>query len=173
MTAMATITRLDGHSFRGSHAERPRAPRFPRLPLYTAIGFVMFSLGAILFGSVSGIGTLKVEQGRAIAVRDIRIAVEPDETIRVSDARSQKEIAVFAPDQGGFVRGSLRAFNRMRFVDSVSESAPYRVIRWENGSVSLSDTGTGERFHLNAFGRDNAEAFAAFLEGYGTKGGSR
>jgi hypothetical protein len=33
------------------------------------------------------------------------------------------------------------------------------MIRWENGSVSLSDTATGERIYLNAFGPDNAAAY--------------
>jgi len=67
------------------------------------------------------------------------------------------------------VRGSLRALTRMRLVAEMPESLPYRLIRWENGSVSLSDTATGERLYLNAFGPDIAAAYAEMLASRGNE----
>ena len=172
MNMASTIATPSGAPRKGSRLTG-RGSRFPRLPLYTALAFVGFAMVAISFGTVTGIGTVMTDQGRPVAMRDIRIVVEADETLRVFDASTGAAIAQFAPGEGGFVRGSQRAFQRMRFVGDISDQAPWRVIRWENGAVSLSDTATGERFYLNAFGKDNAEAFAAFLDGHGAKGGTK
>jgi hypothetical protein len=46
---------------------------------------------------------------------------------------------------------------------SADMNAPYRLILWEDGRLSLSDTATGQRYYLNAFGIDNARAFAALF----------
>jgi putative photosynthetic complex assembly protein len=51
----------------------------------------------------------------------------------------------------------------MRQVATVPFDTPYRLIKWEAGAVSLSDTGTGERIYLDAFGPDNVAAFEALL----------
>ena len=85
----------------------------------------------------------------------------------MNDAATGERIAELQPGEGGFVRGSLRAFDRMRLVAQAPADAPLRIIRWENGAISLSDTATGERVYLNAFGPDNAAAYAAFLENHG------
>ena len=151
------------------HSPRARQ-RFPRYPLYGAIVFVAFSIGAMLFGQSTGIGTVLVDNGSPVAIRDIAIDQSDGDIVRVLDAGSGHEIASFSADEGGFVRGSLRALNRMRQVAGIPLTEPYRVIEWEDGSVSLSDSATGERFYLRAFGKDNAEAFASFLEGHGYRG---
>ena len=67
------------------------------------------------------------------------------------------------------VRGSMRALARMRMTAEVGINEPYRVIRWENGSVSLSDTKSGQRIYLNAFGPDQVAAFEKFLGNEGRK----
>ena len=77
--------------------------------------------------------------------------------------RSGRVMADFAPGEGGFVRGSLRALARMRMTAQVHINEPYRVIKWSNGSVSLSDTKSGQRIYLNAFGPDQVAAFEKFL----------
>ena len=98
------------------------------------------------------------------AIRDIVISGGMDLPVQVLDAHSGKTIASYPVGEGGFVRGSLRALSRMRFVAKTDESVPYRLIRWENGAISLSDTASVERLILNAFGPDNAAAFAALLD---------
>ena len=137
--------------------------RFPVAILLGAIGLVVFSAGAILFGQTTGLGLVKQEGGRPIALRDVTITRAPGDVVIVSDAATGATIAAFPQDAGGFVRGSLRAFERMRQVAAVPTGAAYRIIKWDTGRVSLSDTATGERIYLEAFGRDNAAAFAALL----------
>jgi hypothetical protein len=38
------------------------------------------------------------------------------------------------------------------------------LIRWANGTLSLEDPETGRKVPLDAFGPDNAGAFAAILD---------
>ena len=115
-----------------------RKTRFPRLPLYAAIAFLTFSIGAVLFGQSTGIGTLKDKTGKPVAIRDIVLKQTAEDKVLVLDANNGQEIASFGPNEGGFVRGSLRPLDRMRFVSKVPAEVPYRLIKWENGALSLS-----------------------------------
>ncbi|WP_377294863.1 photosynthetic complex assembly protein PuhC [Rhizobium sp. SG2393] len=147
-----------------------KTARIPAPLIAAAIGLLLFATGAVLFGQTTGHGVVRVDNGRAVAVRDIVLGRAAGDVVTVTDAVTGETIASYAADTGGFVRGSLRAFERMRQISAVPVETPYRLIRWESGHVSLSDTATGERITLEAFGRDNAAAFAALL---GNQGGSR
>jgi putative photosynthetic complex assembly protein len=101
-----------------------------------------------------------VESYRPQAIRDIVIAGAHDTEITISDARTgepsshlrRKRAVSCAAHSGRAVADAAGGGQRL-------EGLPYRLIRWENGSVSLSDTATGERIYLNAFGPDNAAAY--------------
>lgn len=142
---------------------------FPAWLLWATGALLLFTAGTVLVGRITGMGADGINPGRAMGVRDIVIVKDAAEQVLVRDARSGLIIAQYGPQDGGFVQGSLRAFNRMRQVAGVPPEAAYRLIRWENGQVSLSDTVTGERIYLEPFGRDSAAAFAALL----TKEGAR
>ncbi|MCB1427580.1 MAG: phosphonoacetaldehyde hydrolase [Nitratireductor sp.] len=168
---MDTVARETGFSERAGRRPQPSRKggrqgnsRFPIIPFYAVLGFLAVSVAATVFGSVTGVGKLEDPFGKPQAIRDIVISGGMDLPIEILDAHSGKTIATYPVGEGGFVRGSLRALTRMRFVAKVDESEPYRLIRWENGAVSLSDTASGERLLLNAFGPDNAAAFAALLD---------
>ncbi len=153
---------------RTEQAPPARTERFPRLPLYGAIGFVLFACAAVIFGQTTGIGTVRLSAGEPVAVRDIVMVADEDaDLVTVTDLVTGERLAAYAPNEGGFVRGAFRGLSRTRFVAGVPAEQPYRLIRWSGGAVSLSDTGTGERLYLDAFGRDNVAAFAQFLEGQG------
>lgn len=146
-----------------------RGNPFPTGILLGAAFLLVFAAGAVVFGQATGIGVIKHRTGAPIAMRDIAISRGENDTVIVTDAATGSEIAAYKKDMGGFVRGSLRAFERMRMVAKVSQTAPYRLIKWQAGTVSLSDTTTGERIYLEAFGQDNAAAFEALL---GAQGGA-
>jgi putative photosynthetic complex assembly protein len=149
---------------------KPRAaPRFPTVPLCAAMALIGISAGATVFGSMTGIGTVHDTFGRPAAIRDIVIAGGIDEKIDVVDVHTRAVIATYNEGEGGFVRGSMRALSRIRFVTDVGTAEPYRIIRWESGAVTLSDTVSGERIYLDAFGPDNAAAFEGLLEEKGSE----
>ena len=140
-------------------SDAPR-PRFPRLPLYTAIVMVGFVLALALFGRLTDIGTVRAEFGEPVAIRDFVIH-KASGTAKVVDVRTGELIAEF--NNEGFVFGVIRGMERIRLTREIANDQPYRLIKWQNGWVSLSDTVTGERVYLNAFGPDNVAAFERFL----------
>lgn len=145
-----------------------KAPnRFPAKMLLAALALVVFTTCAIIFGQTTGLGLVKQEVGTPTAIRDIVLARGDGDLVVVRDANTGDDIISYGPTAGGFVRGSLRAFERMRTVAAVPVETPYRLIKWDTGRVSLSDTATGERIYLEAFGRDNAAAFAALIDTHG------
>ena len=148
---------------KGPAADPSAAPRsrFPRLPLFTAIAMVGFVLALALFGRITDIGTVRAEFGKPIAIRDFVIQKEA-ELAKVVDLRSGQVIAEFKNE--GFVFGVIRGMERIRLTREIANDQPYRLIKWQNGWVSLSDTVTGERVYLNAFGPDNVAAFERFLQ---------
>tara|TARA_R110002020_G_scaffold36134_30_gene108739 strand:+ start:1262 stop:1768 length:507 start_codon:yes stop_codon:yes gene_type:complete len=143
--------------------------RFPRMPLVMGLGLIGFAMSAILFGMKTGVGTMINVYGQPVAIRDIVIDGAHDTKITITDAQTGEVIKILLPEESGFIRGSLRALSRMRLVAEQPATLPYRLIEWENGSVSLSDTATGERLYLNAFGPDNAAAYAELLASRGNK----
>ncbi len=146
----------------------PRGERFPTMPLYGAFAFITFAFAAVIFGQATDIGTVRVEAGEPVAVRDILLLKSTTrDIVTVTDYATGDQLAAYAQNEGGFVRGAFRGLSRIRLVNEVPETQPFRLIRWSSGAVSLSDTGTGERLYLDAFGRDNVAAFAQFLEGQG------
>ncbi len=140
-----------------------KTPPFPRLPLYSAFVLIAFAVVAIIFSQKTGIGTMLTDPGRPLDMIDLTISQTVDDRVLVTEANSGRVLADFAPGEGGFVRGSLRALARMRMTAEVDINEPYRVIKWSNGSVSLSDTKSGQRIYLNAFGPDQVAAFEKFL----------
>ena len=134
--------------------------RFPPLPLFAAITIVGLSLLLALIGKTTDIGTVRAQFGEPIAMRDVLFNQGTDRLAAI-DLRSGQVIADMKNE--GFVFGVIRGLERVRMTRDVPEGQPYRIIKWENGWVSLSDTGTGERIYINAFGPDNAAAFERIL----------
>lgn len=140
-----------------------RPPRFPRLPLFGALTFVAVVFVIVLFGRFTDIGTVRVATHTPVDIRDVVFLPQATGGMVVTDATNGAVIATIGPDEDGFVQGALRGLGRVRQIANVPSTQPYRLIKWQGGAVSLSDTGTGERIYLNAFGPDNAAAFARFL----------
>lgn len=72
-------------------------------------------------------------------------------------------IADLTPQQGGFIAGIHRVLVRERVKRGLSVHLPIRLIRFEDGRLSLRDDHTGWRAELIGFGRDNEAAFARLL----------
>ena len=155
------------HQIAGRKILRPRRESFPRLPLYTAFALIGFAVAAIIFGQATGIGTMLTDPGTPIDIVDLNLTQEADDRILVAETNSGRTLADFGPDEGGFIRGSMRALARMRMVADAEMDAPYRLIKWSSGALSLSDTATGQRIYLNAFGPDQVAAFERFLDSQG------
>jgi putative photosynthetic complex assembly protein len=70
--------------------------------------------------------------------------------------------AVVARMQGeqGFARGVLRALTRERIRRNLGHEKPFLLQGHDDGSLTLTDTATDERIHLDSFGSAQRAVFA-------------
>ncbi len=66
-------------------------------------------------------------------------------------------------DMNGFIGVMWRNFQRERMLHGLPDTAPIRVLRRENGRVSVIDDATGIDVALIGYGKDNVAAFARLV----------
>jgi putative photosynthetic complex assembly protein len=155
-------SRLAGTPAPGARKQAPRE-RFPRWPLFSALALLAFAIAATLFGRLTDIGTLRTPVTYPLAMRDVRFVLQDDETLLVEDAATGALVEAIEPNKDGFIRGALRGIGRERKLRGLAATEPYRIIRWDDGRLTLSDVATGLRVQLDPFGPTNSGAFARFL----------
>jgi putative photosynthetic complex assembly protein len=74
-----------------------------------------------------------------------------------------RELAVLPSADEGFIATSVRLLGRERRRYDVAETEPYRLTRWRDGRLTLTDPVIGTTIDLAAFGPTNARAFDIFL----------
>jgi len=94
----------------------------------------------------------------------IRIEAEGLARVTVRNAETGAVVAELSEAEGGFIAGVERAYARQRMLAGLPEDAPVRLVRWDDGKLSLIDPATGWRAELHGFGRDNTQAFARLFD---------
>lgn len=135
---------------------------FPRGPLVGAALLIMGAVLAVTAVRVSGVGTVKVADAAAVAVRDFRFEDRADGSIAVIDPRDGKLVEVVSGTHG-FMRGTLRGLARERRRMGIGSDQPFKLIGRADGRLTLEDPATGRRVDLESFGPANAVVFASLL----------
>lgn len=135
----------------------------PRSILLAAGAVLIFSLGLTFAAKSAGVGTLRAPSALAVHTRNLRFEDRADGAVTALDAANGAQIHLFLPGTNGFVRGVLRGMARERKLESIGAGACFELTRWSDGRLSIRDTETGRTVDLNAFGAENAAAFAALL----------
>ena len=136
-------------------------PVFPRwLPL--ALGALLLSvLLATAAVRLSGV-SIRTPDASAVQTRLLRFEDRPDGSVAVIDHANGRELQTLQGEQG-FLRGALRALARERRLHALGPQAPFELTARADGRLTLSDTATGARLDLEAFGPTNAGVFARLL----------
>ncbi len=104
----------------------------------------------------------RVAAGTApVATLSVQFA-DRDGDVVITDGTSGELITVLSGEHG-FVRSVMRGMARERRARQVPQTPPFRLMRWSDGRTTLDDPSTGRWVELDAFGPDNAGAFAAIL----------
>ncbi len=106
---------------------------------------------------------------------DLLMQDHDDGSITVTQAGTGAPVTTVPPATNGFLRALLSGLVReRRREDMGSPAIPFRLVRWSDGRLTVSDTATGRLIELEAFGHTNEEAFARLLDLAQTAGpGSR
>ena len=145
--------------------ERAESGPIPALALIGAGALVGFTMLAVTIGRTERIGLSGNPTGQPVASVAIRVLDRPDGTIRIEDAATERLIETIAPGQDNFVRATLRSFGQARLRAGLTPAEPFRLTRYDDGALSLSDEATGRSMNMGAFGPTNALAFAKLLPG--------
>lgn len=95
--------------------------------------------------------------------RTIVMAHGPDGSISILD-ESGATIASFAEGQAGFIAVVLKGLERERLVHRSDQTAPVRLVDYENGRLAIYDDTTGWSVELASFGKSNRAVFAKLLD---------
>jgi putative photosynthetic complex assembly protein len=125
---------------------------------------IAFALGAVAVGRASDVGTTHMPQARALQVLDLRVEDREGGGVVLRDAHDGRLVATVQPGEDGFLRATLRVMAQARLREGLPRDPPFRLTRWDNGTLSLDDVASGRRINLEAFGLGNAAAFARLLE---------
>lgn len=98
------------------------------------------------------------------SAREIVMARNDQGGIIVTDAETGETIADLDMQQAGFIAGVDRALDRERMKAGLPPDLPVRLVRWQNGRLSLVDPVTDWDVELIGFGPDNEAAFARLLD---------
>ncbi len=137
--------------------------RFPRAPLYAVFGLVFVAVAVVLFARATDIGTTRLQYAAPAETRDLRFEDRSDGSVAVHDATDGSVIDVVAPGTKGFIRTVMRGLAHSRVERGFGPEGSFRLTRWDDGRLSISDPLTGRQVQLVGFGTSNAEVFANLL----------
>ena len=138
-------------------------PLIPRGGLMAGAALVLFALAAVTTARLTGTGSMHMKLPAMVESRDLQFADGKGGAVLVYDASDQRLIDELAPGSNGFVRVVLRGLARERKLGDIGAQPPFRLSRFANGQITLTDTATGKLIDLDAFGSANTAAFARLM----------
>ncbi|MDB5656545.1 MAG: puhC [Tardiphaga sp.] len=138
-------------------------PLIPRGGLCAGAALVLFALAAVTASRLTGVGDVRMTVPEALQSRDLNFADGQGGAVLVYDHRDGQLIDTLAPGSNGFIRVVLRGLARERKLGDIGPQPPFRLTRHANGQLTLTDTTSGKRIDLDAFGAANVGAFARLM----------
>jgi putative photosynthetic complex assembly protein len=136
---------------------------FPSKVLMAAAAMIALTITAAATARWTGLGSIHEPQSAAAQSRELRFEDQPDGSISVYQAADGRLVETLAPGTDGFVRIVMRSLARERRLNDQGPDMPFRLIRWDDGRLSVADPATGRSIELSAFGSANARSFARLL----------
>jgi len=135
----------------------------PRGALLGAAALIGLSLIGATISRLYGVSATPAPPAAVVEMRELRFDDRADGAVVVTDARSGA-VQIVAPGTNGFLRGVVRGLAQERKRQNEGGETPFRLTRWSDGRLSLTDPLTHRNVYLEAFGPTNAAAFAVLLE---------
>lgn len=143
---------------------------FPQAPLIAAAVLLVVTMLAAYASQFTDVDTSEFAQITPETSRDLYFADQADGSVAITVVSNEPDglapsqvMHAVEPGTGGFIRGVLRGLGRDRKLRGIGPDEPYRLTRWSDGRLSLTDPSTGIRIDMEAFGPTNIEAFARLL----------
>lgn len=143
-------------------ARKNPPPAVPR-PIMIGIAILIVSSMALaVLGRLSREAANEAQPPIVAESQELRFETAPDGTITVI-ATDDTTIAALKRGEDGFVRVVLQSLRYQRHRQAQDQDAAFRLLRFPDGRLRLSDPTTGSHVNLNAFGDDNLSNFEPIL----------
>lgn len=136
----------------------------PRPLVYAMFALMFGSLGLVAFAQLTdrpNVGVLY--EAPIVQERSVILSGDRNGAYVVTDVDGTV-IAASSDEKAGFIGVIGMVVNRERFTQGVTSDAPVRVVRRDNGNISIIDDTTGMVTELIGYGVDNVAAFARLLD---------
>ncbi|MBC7584836.1 MULTISPECIES: photosynthetic complex assembly protein PuhC [unclassified Tardiphaga] len=127
-------------------------------------GLVLFALVTVTTSRLTGVGEVRMTVPAAVESLDLNFMDGQGGAVLVLDHRDGQVIDTLPPGSNGFVRVVLRGLARERKLGDIGPQPPFRLSRHANGQLTLTDTSSGKKVDLDAFGAANVGAFARLMQ---------
>jgi putative photosynthetic complex assembly protein len=134
----------------------------PRGALVAAAGLIVLAIAGAAYGRLGG-HTTAAPAAAAVETRELRFTDRADGAVVITEDDGDL-VSVVAPGTNGFLRGVLRGLAQERLRRDVGAETPFKLTRWSDGRLSLTDPVTDRHVYLEAFGPSNVAPFAALLD---------
>ena len=143
--------------------DKAEGGQIPRLLLGGAVGLLGFAILAVVIGREGGVGLTQMPPAKVVEAVEIRADDEADGSITIREDGTGRLVGTVAPGQDNFIRATLRGFAQSRLREGLTREKPFRLTRFDDGSLTLDDAVTGRKVNFGAFGPTNAQAFARLM----------
>lgn len=140
----------------------------PKPVLRVAVAMAVLTFGLAVAASQFGLGKSADRYGTPVAQRPLAFSDAPDGGIVVRDGTTGAIALTLPQGTNGFLRGALRGLADRRRVARLPHDAPFLLIAWEDGRVTLEDPLTKQRVAVSSFGPTQVRSFVALLDRDGT-----
>lgn len=137
---------------------------FPRAPLFAVATLVLGAIAIALFARVTDVGTTRLHYAAPVESRDLRFEDRSDGNVAVYDAKDGTLVDLVTPGTKGFIRTVMRGLAHSRAEQGFGPEGSFKLTRWDDGRLSISDPMTGRQIELVGFGAPNVAVFANLLE---------
>ncbi|MDX2288141.1 MAG: photosynthetic complex assembly protein PuhC [Hyphomicrobiaceae bacterium] len=148
------------------HAQSRRKPEpFPKSALYGAATLIAFTFILVIGARIAGYKMDWVPEAVAVADRQIAFTTTAEGNVEVRDFGTGKILGFYDRDENAFVRTVMLGLMHDRSLTRPDDkTTPFRITRWHDGRVSVSDPVSGRSIELAAFGRNQVETFEKLLQ---------
>ncbi|WP_294533335.1 photosynthetic complex assembly protein PuhC [uncultured Rhodoblastus sp.] len=142
-------------------ADRPEGA--PRGLLIGAAVLLAFAFSITLFGRSADMGAVHMPAAQPYQTLLLHFADHDDGSVTITDASNGAVLSTIKPGTNGFLRSMMRGLAHERTRDGIGAQTPFKLTRWSDGTLSLTDEMTGRRVDLDAFGPNQTEVFAGLF----------
>jgi len=137
---------------------------FPKPALYAGAAMVVLSLALVTTARLTGYKENVDPGGTPVATRDVVFKTSGNGVVAIEDTRSGERLGEFPTETNRFVKVVMSSLKHERAGVEPGDETPFRIVRWDDGRISVADPVSGRSIELAAFGRNQVKTFENLLQ---------